>query len=258
MEVRDTLEQMGVDTTYLAESEEYPTGTVEVALHEGKPTYDIREDVAWDHIPWTGALEALAGRLDAVCFGALAQRSGESRRTIRAFLECVPDDALKIFDVNLRQAFSSRRLIRDSLASANVLKLSDEELPVLAGYLDLTGSPGDPLEQLTQVRERFDLRLVAFTRGIDGSVLLSESETVESPRLTVKAVDSVGAGDSFTAALCIAVLSEWPLEAVSAFANEVATFVCSQQGATPKLPAELTRRGFARGRAAAEKEHQET
>ena len=238
-EIRDLLEEMGVDTSYLAESEVYPTGTVEVALHEGKPTYDIREDVAWDHIPWTGTLRALAARLDAVCFGALAQRSVESRETIRAFLEVVPDHALKIFDVNLRQAFSSRQVIRESLALANVLKLSDEELPVLAGYFDLIG---DPREKLMQLRERFDLRWVAYTRGIDGSMLLGESEMADSPGQGEKAVDSVGAGDSFTASLCMGLLSGWPPGAVNALANEVASFVCSQQGATPELPAELTMR----------------
>jgi fructokinase len=234
--IGNTLRETGVDTRYVMESGSYPTGTVEVVLNAGKPTYEIREDVAWDHITCTDELRAFAATLDAVCFGSLSQRAGESRGAIRSFLQQVPEGALKIFDVNLRQEFFSKELIEESLKRANILKLSDEELPVLAEYFDLRGST---MEQLHQLREEFDLRLIAYTRGPDGSLLLAEDDADDCAGLPGAAVDSVGAGDSFTAALCMGLLRGWPLKKVNQFANEVATFVCSQKGATPVLPGHL-------------------
>jgi fructokinase len=239
-EIRDRLQEMGVNATYVMESDAFPTGTVDVVLNAaGKPTYQIHEDVAWDHIPYSDKLKELSARLDAVCFGSLSQRSGESRGTIRSFLQQMPDSALKIFDVNLRQHFYSKEQIEESLQLANILKLSDEELPVLAGYF---GLEGDTAAQLGMLREQFGLRLVAYTRGPDGSLLVGVYENDDFPGCEGRAVDSVGAGDSFTAALCMGVLKGWSLSDVNRFANEVATFVCSQKGATPDFPAELIRK----------------
>lgn len=235
LELRGRLKEMDVSAQYIFEVN-YATGIVDVVLIEGKPSYVIHEDVAWDHIPLTDELKALAGKLDAVCFGSLSQRSPESRNTIYEFLRCMPEKALKIFDVNLRQSFFSKEQIATSLELANILKLSDEELPVLAGFFDLTGVVE---EQLRQLLTLFQLKLIAYTRGPDGSLLLGADDTHDAPGLPGKAIDSVGAGDSFTAALCIGLLKGWPLEKVNLFANEVATFVCSQKGATPVLPERL-------------------
>lgn len=235
--VRDELRKMGADASYVLESDTFPTGTVRVTLNDkGKPSYQIFENVAWDHIPFTSGLKALAETLDAVCFGSLSQRSPVSRETIRSFLRHMPENALKIFDVNLRQSYFSKEHVEDSLRLASALKLSDEELPVLAGYFDL---PGDVMAQLNGLRERFDLKLVAYTRGPDGSVLMRGEEVDDAPGLEGLAVDSVGAGDSFTASLCMGTLKGWPLSKVNLFANQVATFVCSQKGATPPLPPHL-------------------
>ncbi|VGO21182.1 carbohydrate kinase family protein [Pontiella sulfatireligans] len=238
--IRERLGEMGVDVRYVFESGAYPTGTVDVVLNAGKPTYQIHEDVAWDHIPYSDALKQLAEKLDAVCFGSLSQRSGESRGTIHAFLQHMPKDALRIFDVNLRQAFFSKQQVGESLELANILKLSDEELPVLAGYF---GLEGDTQDQLVQLRGLFDLKLIAYTRGPEGSLVLGANEVDDFPGCEGMAVDSVGAGDSFTAALCMGLLKGWPLSKVNAFANKVATFVCSQKGATPVLPGHLLEYG---------------
>ncbi|MDF7799479.1 carbohydrate kinase [Pontiellaceae bacterium B1224] len=235
IELRGQLQEMGVDDRYVAEAD-YETGVVDVVLSAGKPTYEIHENVAWDHIPFTDELKALAGMLDAVCFGSLSQRSDGSRKSIHSFLRAMPEKSLKIFDVNLRQSFFSRELIMASLELANILKLSDEELPVLADFFGLTGTVE---EQLKQLLVKFDLRLIAYTRGPDGSLLMGAYEMDDAAGLPGKAVDSVGAGDSFTAALCMGLLKGWPLDQVNGFANEVATFVCSQKGATPELPAEF-------------------
>ena len=235
--IRDELREMGVDASYVLESDTFPTGTVQVSLNDkGKPSYQIFENVAWDHIAFTSGLKALAAKLDAVCFGSLSQRSAVSRETIRSFLQNMPQEALKIFDVNLRQSFFSKEQVEGSLRLASILKLSDEELPVLAGYFGLRG---DVMAQLNGLGERFDLKLVAYTRGPDGSVLIRGAEIDDAPGQEGLAVDSVGAGDSFTASLCMGVLKGWPLNKVNIFANRVATFVCSQKGATPVLPEHL-------------------
>lgn len=242
-ELINQLVKLGVSSEFVKESAGHSTGIVDVVLKAGKPTYEIHEDVAWDHIPFSDDIRELAKRLDAVCFGSLCQRSSVSKTTIHSFLREMREDSLKIFDVNLRQSFYSKELIEASLERANVLKLSDEELPVLA---ELFGLSGDANEQLQQLVNRFELRLAAYTRGPDGSLLLGPQESDDYPGIETPVLDTVGAGDSFTATLCMGLLEEKPLSKVNQFANEVAAFVCSQMGATPKLPANMTgRRAFA-------------
>ncbi len=243
-QTRAELEQRGVSADFVQESATHPTGRVLVTLDgAGKPTYQILEDMAWDHLAFTPELKTLARSLDAACFGVLAQRSCTSRETIQSILREMPEGSIRILDVNLRAPFYSKELVETSLGLATILKLSDEELPVLAGYFDLTG---DVNRQLAALRERFGLDLVAYTRGSDGSILVGADETDETRGLEITAVDSVGAGDSFTAALCMALLKDASLAEANAFANRVAAFVCSRNGATPELPAELTGKQFFR------------
>lgn len=236
-EIHAQLKKLGVDTTYITEIAAYPTGTVDVVLKAGKPTYEIHENTAWDHIPFSNELRNLASNLDAVCFGTLSQRSAQSQKTIHSFIVNMRTDAVKIFDVNLRQSFFSKEQIAASLKLANVLKVSDEELPVLAKLFELKGNAVDQLQQLA---EQFELRLTAYTRGPNGSLLVSSKECDDFAGYDGAAVDTVGAGDSFTATLCMGLLMNKPLSKVNQLANEVATYVCSQIGATPQFPAELT------------------
>ncbi|MCA9040766.1 MAG: carbohydrate kinase [Planctomycetaceae bacterium] len=236
-QTRTELEQRGVSTEFVQTNATYPTGRVQVTLDEnGKPSYEIIEDVAWDHLSFTSEWKTLARSLDAACFGSLAQRSSESRETIRHFLHEMPEQSLKIFDVNLRKPFYSKEIVEESLKLATILKLSDEELPVLAEYFNLSGSV---TEQLSALRNTFRLKLIAYTRGSEGSILSSADEINETSGFKVTAVDSVGAGDSFTAALCTGLLKGRSLAEVNTFANQVAAFVCSQQGACPTLPEEI-------------------
>ncbi|MAT14473.1 MAG: carbohydrate kinase [Planctomyces sp.] len=231
------LEQRGVSPEFIQQSDAYPTGRVLVTLDEGgKPTYQIIEDVAWDYLTFTPQWKSLAESLNAACFGVLSQRSPQSRETVREFLRHMPEDSLRIFDVNLRKPFYSKELVADSLELATILKLSDEELPVLADYFGLSGTVR---EQLAALRERFHLSLIAYTRGSEGSILAGAHETDENAGVDTKVIDSVGAGDSFTASLCVGLLKGLPLAEVNAFANRVAAYVCSQKGACPKLPPEL-------------------
>ena len=235
-EIRSALTAKGVPDTHVMTDPEHPTGTVRVSFQDGKPSYEICEGVAWDHIPPADDLKQRARNIEAVCFGSLAQRHNDSRTSIHAFLKASPAEALRIFDVNLRQTFFSQDVIAASLEQANVLKLSDEELPDLAQMFDLTGSVPEQLERL---RRRFGLRLIAYTRGAEGSLLVTAHETDDHPGLACRALDTVGAGDSFTASLCMGMLGNLPLPKINHHANQVAAYVCSQAGATPTLPAEL-------------------
>lgn len=238
-DLRRAVAALGLDADYLQVYAEAPTGTVKVVLDDdGKPVYQIRERVAWDFIRLTGALQDLAPRVDAICFGTLAQRGALSRATIQRFAALCPPAALKIFDANLRQSFYAASTIEASLRLANVLKVSDEELPVLARLLHLAGSP---LEQMRQLVARFDLRLVAYTRGAEGSMLVTAGGAVEHPGCKPKAIDTVGAGDSYTAALCMGLLAGQALDEVIHHASRVSAFVCEQPGATPVLPDALRR-----------------
>jgi fructokinase len=232
-EILAILSAMGLPADQVAVDPVHPTGTVLVTLDKSKPIYEISEDVAWDHIPMTPALAGLARRADAVCFGSLAQRGPVSCATIHDVLGAMNPEALKIFDVNLRQTFYSAELLRRSLEHCNILKVSDEELPVLAKLFTLTGNVE---EQLRALIENFSLRLVAYTRGGQGSLLLGPDGFHEHQGIPVEAINTVGAGDSFTAALCMGLLGQRSLAEINERANRIAAFVCTQDGATPGLP----------------------
>lgn len=238
---RDLLERLntlGLSTSGIAVDPVAPTGSVSVTLDPtGKPAYTIHLDVAWDLLEADPeGLRAAAGA-DAVCFGTLAQRHPVARESIRSVLEATRADALRIFDINLRQRFWSREVIVESLALATVLKLNDEELPILA---DLLGWPAEDDDRLlARLAQRFDLRAVALTRGARGSLLWTAGRTWSWPGSDLKVADTVGAGDSYTAALALGLLSEKAPEDILRIAHRVADFVCTQSGATPPMPADF-------------------
>ena len=234
------LEALGVSTAGITVDRTHPTGRVDVELDgHGQPHFIIREESAWDHLKADSGLEELMASADAICFGTLAQRSPEARSSILKLVASTPAKALRIFDVNLRQDFFSADLIRNSLKLANVLKLSDSELPVLARLLDLGESVRGQLEAL---RSRFDLRVIAYTRGPEGSLLWDGANWCEHAGLPAVVKDTVGAGDSYTAVVAIGLLRQWPLVKISETANEVASHVCGCVGAIPPMPEALLRR----------------
>jgi fructokinase len=231
------LEQLGLSTDAIEEDPAAPTGTVTVEVTaDGQPQFTIHEDVAWDRLAGEAAGRRAVAAADAVCFGTLAQRGEVSRRSIRALLRAAPAGSLRILDVNLRQDYYSREVIEESLALASVLKLNETELARLA---EMFGLPGDERGGVAELARRFRLRTVAYTRGEGGSVVHSEGRWSERPGEPVKLADTVGAGDSFTAALALGLLAGWPLGEVHRRASEVAAYVCSQPGGTPELPGPL-------------------
>lgn len=236
-EILRRIEDAGLPKAVVQLDPRAPTGTVSVALGaDGQPGYIIHEGVAWDHLAAEPTALAEIAMADAVCFGTLAQRSEVSRESIRRLVAAAPASASRIFDINLRQSFYSREVIVSSLALANVLKLNDAELPVLA---EMFGLEGKPREQVAALAERFGLRAVALTRGAHGSLLWARGIFSEHPGVSATVRDTIGAGDAFTAAFALGLHAGWPLDLVNERANAVGAFVCSQPGATPALRASL-------------------
>lgn len=226
------LQKAGLSTAHLQLDEVRPTGTVEVELGaQGKPAYTITEAVAWDFLQWTADWQQLAARADAVCFGSLAQRSPQSRHTIRQFLRATRRDALRVFDVNLRAPFYSAEVVAESLQLAEVLKLNDEELPVLMKLCGLQGA-GDE-DCLRCLLQTFELQLVCMTRGDRGSLLVTQEASVAHTGFRTAVADTIGAGDGFTAALVHHYLRGASLQRISAAANRMGAWVASQVGAMP-------------------------
>jgi fructokinase len=238
-EILASFRARGLSTETIAVDAIAPTGSVSVEVDaRGHPRFTIHENVAWDRMEADAAALAAVRNADAVCFGSLAQRTHLVRATVATLLAATRADALRIFDINLRPPFVDDEVIRQSLAAANVLKLNEQELPVLAELFQLSG---DPARQLAMLAERFSLRLIALTCGGDGSMLFADGELMTQAALPATVRDTVGAGDSFTAAVAIGMLRNWSLEQISRHANAVAAFVCSQSGATPPLPEALRR-----------------
>jgi fructokinase len=226
----DTLGSHAVESTCVARDAKHPTGTVDVVIDSvGRASYEFADDTAWDHLEWSDALDSLARRCDAVCFGTLAQRSPQSRDTIQRFIRATRPSALRMFDVNLRQQFYDEAVVDQSLRLARALKLNAEELPIVARLCGVDASrPRDAIRALMRM---YSLRLVALTCGPEGATLIAGAEESVAPAVNATVVDTVGAGDAFTAAVVIDFLAGLPLAEVNAHANTVASFVCSQPGA---------------------------
>ena len=218
---------------------DYPTGTVQVTVDsQGVPAYDIRTDVAWDHIPFTHSVRDVAEYASAVCWGTLAQRSDESRKTILDFVDHTPASCLKIFDINLRQHFYTKEVIHESLQRCNMLKINDEELEVLGR---LFGCPELDLEgKCMLLLGKYDLDMLVLTCGANGSYVFAPGNKsfLETPQVGV--ADTVGAGDSFTGTFCAGILMGLPIAEAHKRAVEVSAYVCTQQGAMPRIPASLS------------------
>ena len=213
----------------------YPTGTVQVTLDgEGIPTYDIKENVAWDNIPFTEEVENVAKNARAVCWGSLAQRNVVSRETIYKFLDATPKDCMKIFDINLRQNFYTKEVICESMKRCNVLKINDEEL-VLIGRM--FGYPGLDIEnKCWLILGKYDLDMLVLPCGTNGSYVFTPGEMSFQPTPKVNVADTVGAGDSFTGTFCASILAGKSVAEAHRLAVQVSAYVCTQNGAMPVLP----------------------
>jgi len=239
-EILDRLDSLGLDRRHVSIDPLHPTGTVEVRLGPGGvPDYVIHTGVAWDFLSFTPDLSELAAHADAVCFGTLGQRAPASRAAIGNFLTSLRPECLRVFDINLRQNYYNRALVHEMLMHSDVLKLNDAELPIVAGMFGILGQDS---EAVINLMSRYPLKWVALTRGPAGSRLQGIGESSTHPGFPVDpsvTADTVGAGDAFTAALALGLLRGLPLRQINAVANRLASYVCSQHGATPPIPAEF-------------------
>lgn len=236
-EALNILGNRGVHLECIEIDQQLPTGTVSVTLDDsGVPQFVIHEGVAWDALVTTPMSQSFVEQADAICFGSLGQRSSISERCIQQLAGSTKPNSLRVFDINLRQHYFSRQVIERSLQLANILKINDEELPVLVKIFNL---PEDEKAQIESLAEQFGLDLVALTRGAKGSLLFQTGEWSEHGGFQAEVADTIGAGDSFTAALTLGKLAGWPLNLINEHSNRVAAFVCSQHGATPELPASI-------------------
>ena len=228
------------DLHHLLTRTPYPTGSVDVELDpQGVPRYQIHEQVAWDYIPFTSQLEALAARTRAVCFGSLAQRNAVTRATIDRFLNAMPEgeDRYKIFDMNLRQHYYTPGLLQNSLRKCNILKLNDEELLTVKSLFGYAQTDfGDICRQLLA---DYNLKILILTCGTDGSTIFTPETTSFYPTPRVEVRDTVGAGDSFTAAFTATLLKGLPLIEAHRRAVEISAYVCTCDGAMPVWPGKV-------------------
>jgi fructokinase len=234
--VRESLLSRGVTDQFLQIDPERPTGTVKVEIDSsGQPKFEIIHPVAWDFLEWTDTWQALARSADAVCFGSLAQRSPESRQTILDFVDATRSEALRVFDVNLRQNFYSFEIMSESIERANVVKLNHEEVPRIRELLGIKA--GDGPYFCKEVIEKFRLQLICITRGSNGSLLCDQNTAHEHPGFHIRVKDTIGAGDAFTAALVHEHLRGRSLAEMNDSANRLGAWVASNSGAMPSPPA---------------------
>lgn len=226
---------------HLIETVPYPTGTVQVEIDQaGVPQYEIKENVAWDNIPLSPRLEALARNTKAVCFGSLAQRNVVSRNTINSFLDAMPqtEDTLVVFDVNLRQGFYNKDILCDSMKRCNILKINDEELVTVSRMF---GYPGIDLQDKCWILlGKYNLKMLILTCGINGSYVFTPGNVSFQPTPKVEVADTVGAGDSFTAAFMASIIKGKSVNEAHSRAVRTSAYVCTRKGAMPILPADLT------------------
>jgi fructokinase len=226
------MEELGLNIDHVQTDREHPTGTVNVEVDgNGQPRFEIAQPVAWDHLQWTLDWRHLAETADAVCFGSLAQRSDESRETIRQFLKSTTSDTLKAFDVNLRQSFYSADILAESMRLADIVKLNDDELPRIMRLNRLPHK--DELSSAQRLIAEYDLELVCITRGGRGSLLVAEKKSSEHPGFKIQVADTVGSGDAFTAGLVHEYLHGASLDLMNEVANLVGAWVASEVGAMP-------------------------
>jgi fructokinase len=226
------MEELGLNIDHVQTDGNHPTGTVKVQVDKkGQACFDIAQPVAWDFLDWNSDWKALAESADAVCFGSLAQRTRSSHDTIRSFLAATSPDAVKVFDVNLRQTYYSQEILSESMRLADIVKLNDEELPKIMHLYTLPHQ--DELSSAQRLVDTYDLKLLCVTRGGRGSLLVRPGNFSEHAGFRVRVADTVGSGDAFTAGLVHEYLHGASLDLMNEVANLVGAWVASEVGAMP-------------------------
>ena len=233
----DELANHGIFTDAISLSSSHPTGHVNASVDaDGVAHYSFPDEVAWDHLWFNDVALSIRHNIKAVCFGTLGQRASVSRVAIHHFLDQLSDTVLKVYDLNLRQHYYDRKIIETSFEQCNVIKLSDEELQIIQKML---GLPDEERAAVSSLIATYDLQLGVITRGENGSLLVTPSEISEHPGFPSQVVDTIGAGDAFTAATTLGFILGRDLNTINEHANRLAAYVCTKKGAMPQVPAEF-------------------
>ena len=239
-EILEILKAMPLDLSALAVIHDKPTSTVDAILDaNGNASYVFQADIAWDALPASPEALSIAAKANGVNFGSLSQRGDMTHASTLAILDATPADCLRIFDINLRPPFFSKKVLAAGMARATVIKMNDDELPVVADIFDWKGEPEDAMNAMFTAYP--NLKHAVVTRGPNGAWWHNRERLIEKrPAANIKAVDTIGAGDSFTASVMLGLLKGWDEEAIMEAALAIASFVCTSRGATPELPEALT------------------
>jgi len=224
------LKKNNISTNYLQMDSKYPTGTVNVKLDEnGIPEFDILQNCAYDFIHINSEIiKLIDSDTSLLYFGTLAQRNDESRNTIQSILK----KNIKYFcDINLREKYYSKEILAESFEKINVLKLNEEELKIISKlYL---AEPFELKSSSHNLRKRFNIEVFCVTRGDSGAMLMDEHGVNENKFTAKKVVDTVGAGDAYSAILCLGYLNKMPVDRINFLANKFAASICGIKGAIP-------------------------
>ncbi|MEO9003600.1 MAG: carbohydrate kinase [Ginsengibacter sp.] len=223
--------QKALPTEYLQRTSAHQTGTVTVEIDErGVPSYIIHEPVAWDYIEWNDTLHSLSVMADAICFGSLSQRDTVTKATLHKMLKSVSHKCLKVFDINLRQPFYTHQVLLESLELANVVKMNIDEALIVGAMFNW----GNDVQRIVmELFKKFNFQLVAITYGEEGSKLYTTDKESFMKVNAVKISDTIGAGDSFTAAIVTGWLNQLPLAEIHELATNLSAYICTQRGAMP-------------------------
>lgn len=235
------LEPLPASTACLQTDSLHETGRATVSLINGQPAFTIHQPAAWDAMEVSEEWVKLAENADAICFGSLAQRGAESRKTIQALVARTSSRCIRIFDVNLRAPYYSAEVLRGSLALATVVKMNEAEVPLVLSLLGLPADEGSHGEALRSGASKLfsefpSLQLAAVTRGGHGSLLATRNEWHEHPGYPATVADTIGAGDAFTAAMTHYLLRGAGLATLNEAGNRWGGWMASQSGAMPPLP----------------------
>lgn len=233
-------EDMGIDTSYILIDEYRPTGTVTVELkNEGVPVFSINEGVAWDAItPDESKFEALfREEWDVFCFGTLAQRSEENRKTLKRLLSEIKAKHF-FYDINLRTGFYREEWISFSLEHCTILKMNEEEASMISNMF--FGAMHTFKILCLLLMERYpDMSVICITKGSEGAAVYHKGIYEEVRTTPVEVADTVGAGDAFSAGFLYTYLSGYGVSKAISIASILGTYVASKPGSVPEYSGEL-------------------
>ncbi|OGU64298.1 MAG: hypothetical protein A2W30_08970 [Ignavibacteria bacterium RBG_16_36_9] len=219
-----------ISIKYLQLDEKHSTGIVNIKVDKnGIPTFDIIPNCAYDFIDLNPKISNLIeSDTSLLYFGTLAQRNTVSRKTIQA----ISGKNIKYFcDINLRANYYSKEILDDCFKKANVMKLNEDELKIVSG-LFLTGT-FELQSSAEELRRKFEIDLLSITLSEGGALLIDKFGVNDYKYSIKKVIDTVGAGDAYSAILCLGYLNKMPIERINFLSNKFAGSICGIKGAIP-------------------------